>query len=255
MTILLIIIIGLAIGSFINALVYRLNKKLDIIWARSQCPKCKKNLKVSELIPVFSFLIQRGKCRNCKKNISWQYPAVEIITALIFVLIFLIINPQYYDQWVYYLGTTLFSIILITIFIYDFKYYLIPDILVIPGVILAILFSLLSYRLTIWQALLGSIIAGVFFLFLVLISREQWMGWGDVKLSFFIGALLGWPIVIIGLFISFISGAFIGLIMVGMKKKKLKSAVPFGTFLTASTLIAILWGEKLLNWYLGIIGF
>lgn len=255
MIIIFVFIIGLSIGSFINVLVYRLKNKQNIVSGRSKCPNCKKKLGLLELIPIISFFIQGGKCTSCKEKISWQYPLVEISSGILFLIIYLEILPKTFEEWTVVVGYIFFSIFLITIFTYDLKYYLIPDVIVIPGIILAILYSLINYHITIWQSLLGAAIAGGFFLFLVLISQEKWMGWGDVKLGLFIGALLGWPLILLGLFMSFVLGAVVGIGLIIFKKKKMKSALPFGTFLTFSTISVLLWGDKALNWYLNIIGY
>lgn len=251
----IIFVFGLAFGSFVNALVYRIHHKKSIIRGRSKCPQCEKALKPLELIPVISFIMQKGKCKHCRKKISWQYPLTELGTALVFVLIYGVLSPMNIDRWLLTIGYMFFAIFLISIFIYDFKYYLIPDILVVPAIILAVIFSLINSKADILQVLLGSIIAGGFFLILVLVSREKWMGWGDVKLVFFIGALMGWPEVLVGLMLSFVSGAIVGILLIMFKKKGMKSEVPFGTFLCLGTLITMLWGNIIIDWYLNLVGF
>lgn len=255
MIILFVFVIGLCFGSFINALVYRLKYKQSIIKGRSKCPNCQKELGLLELVPIISFVIQKGRCTGCKENISWQYPLVELLSGLLFVIIYLVILPETLEEWIITVGYAFFSIFLIAIFTYDFKYYLIPDVIVIPGIVLAIIFSLISYNITIWKSFLGAAIAGGFFLFLVLVSKEKWMGWGDVKLGLFIGALLGWPLILLGLLMSFVLGAAVGIGLIIFKKKNMKSALPFGTFLTLSAVLVLLWGNRVLDWYLEIIGY
>jgi prepilin signal peptidase PulO-like enzyme (type II secretory pathway) len=144
---------------------------------------------------------------------------------------------------------------LIIIFVYDLKYLLIPDKVVWPGFVLALLFSLINTKVTFWQSILGAALLGGFFLVLILVSRERWMGWGDAKLGLFIGALLGWKVAIFTLFLAFVVGAVIGVVLVAAERKEWKSKVPFGTFMSVSTFVAILWGEEIVGWYLGVLGF
>jgi len=243
---LLIFILGLVVGSFLNVVIIRLETKESILLARSHCPKCKKTLKWYHLVPVFSFLIQKGKCAYCHKKISWQYPILEISTGLLFLII-IIFNLNLF----FYLIITCFLII---IFAYDLKHYIIPDKIIYPAIVIVFIFNLITnYQLPVTSYwLLSAFLASGFFLFLVLISRGKWMGMGDVKLAFFMGLVLGWPNILLALFLSFILGAVIGVALIILKIKKLKSQVPFGPFLVASTFIAMLFGEQIINWYIGL---
>ncbi len=132
---LFVFILGLCAGSFLNCVIYRLEKGKKMT-ARSYCPKCKKQLKWRDLVPVLSFLILKGKCRSCKKPISWQYPAVELATGLIFLLIF---NPELILNTLYLL---LISCFLVIIFVYDLKHYLIPDKVLFPAIVIALIYDL-----------------------------------------------------------------------------------------------------------------
>jgi len=202
-----------------------------------------------DLIPVFSFLFLRGRCRYCKEPISWQYPLVELATGLLFVLTLtklsnatMVVMPGFY-----YFAVICFLII---VFVYDLKHYLIPDTVVYSAIALTFLY-LICCRWDIehiWAAL-G--LAG-FFLVIVLISREKWMGWGDVKLGFLIGLVLGWPATLLAVFLATSLGAIIGVGLILAGKKKMKSEVPFGPFLVAGTLTVLFFGEKIMNWYVQI---
>ena len=250
-------------GSFINALVYRLNLDLSM-WDRSMCPKCNHKLSLLDLIPVFSFLFLKRRCRYCKEKISWQYPVVEFITGVIFLLIVLkfIINYNFINysllQTVDLFSLFIFSIILITIFIYDLKYYIIPDKVLFPGIILGII-ALIFKSIYIWS--LEFIITHAFsiflvfgfFLFLYLVSKGKWIGAGDVKFGILLGLILPWPQGLVMLFFSFVIGAIIGIILLALKKKKRKEKVPMGTFLVIGTFITIFFGEIVLGWYLELI--
>lgn len=241
-----IFLLGLAIGSFLNCVIYRLEAGGSFLKGRSFCPHCKHILSFKDLIPIFSFLFLKGKCRYCGKKISWQYPLVELSTGILFVLIFY--------QTIYDLLTTIYLLLttsfLIIIFVYDLKHYLIPDKIIYPAIVTVFIYNLLNTKYLILNTLPAALGAITFFLAIVLISRCKWMGWGDVKFAFFMGLFLGYPNIFVALFLAFFIGASIGLILIALGKKTLKSEIPFGPFLVSGTFLAIFFGEGIINWYL-----
>ena len=253
-------ILGLLAGSALNCIIYRLKTGENFWWGRSFCPKCRHVLKWYDLVPVFSFLALKGKCRYCRGKISWQYPLVEISTALIFLLIF---NFSAFGGptagWQFYLNliATLYLFItaslLIIIFVYDLKHYIIPDKILFPAIGIVFLYNLiLNSKFLILNSLFSAFGAMAFFLLIFLISKGKWMGFGDVKLAFFMGLFLGYPNVLVALFLAFFFGAIIGIGLILAKKKDFKSEVPFGPFLIIGTFLALFWGDKLINWYLNL---
>jgi leader peptidase (prepilin peptidase)/N-methyltransferase len=242
----LIFAFGTIIGSFLNVVIHRLNTGESILKNRSHCPFCNKKLTWYELIPIISFFIQGGKCRNCEKDISWQYPLVEIFTGLIFVLIFI-------TQYLFINTCFLFviSCFLIVIFAYDLKHYLVADIIIYPAIMVSFLYRLFEASVII-DYILASIIAGGFFLAIVLISKGKWMGIGDIKIGVLMGLILGMPWVLVALSLAFLFGAFVSIVLLVLKKKTLQSEIPFGPFLVFATFIVMFWGETLLNWYLNL---
>jgi len=141
---------------------------------------------------------------------------------------------------------------LIIIFVYDLKYYLIPDKIIYPAIAVTFLYQLFrisDFKLLV-NPLLSALPASLFFLTIVLVSRGKWMGVGDIKLAFFIGLFLGWPNILVALFLAFFIGAIIGVGLIVTGKKTLKSEVPFGPFLVAGTFMAMFWGQNIINWYL-----
>lgn len=256
---LFVFIFGLFIGSFLNCVIYRLDVRrpnLDIVRPnRSFCPQCKHILSWLDLIPVFSFLFLRGKCRYCSKKISIQYPLVEILTGLIFFLIFNFLALPAGGQisifsTIFWLVITSFLII---IFIYDLRHFIIPDTVLFPAIIISIIYHLFSnYQLLMASYLPSAFIASSLFLSIVLISRGKWMGMGDVKLAFLIGLLLGFPKTIVALFFAFLAGAIIGIGLILINKKTLKSEVPFGPFLIAGIYVALFFGKNIIDWYLNL---
>ncbi len=248
---------GLLAGSFLNCVIYRLEQEESFWGGRSYCPSCKKEIFWFDLIPLLSFLFLWGKCRFCEKKISWQYPVVEFLTGIIFLMVFLLLFPQMNSLQdivgaVYVLSI---SLLLILILVYDLKHFIIPDEAVFAGLFLSLLwylFAFFSHIHTFEEVagfLLSSLAASAFFLALFLVTRGKGMGFGDVKFALLMGIFLGYPKIIVALFLSFLIGAIIGTILMAFKKKGLKSEIPFAPFLVAGTFIALFWGDFILTIY------
>ncbi len=265
---LIVFIFGLVTGSFLNVVIYRLDKKESSLRGRSHCPHCNHKLAWYDLIPLFSYLFLRGRCRYCGKKISAQYPLVEMITGILFVLTFnyiSMISGQAYltAEFIFnYLYLLLISSFLIIIFVYDLKHYIIPDEVIYPAIIFASVFYLFSYLVKfnsyiglekfLLNPFLSAIVASFFFFCLWFFSRGTWMGFGDVKLAFLMGLILGWPKIFLALFLSFFIGAIMGVGLILVKRKSVKSQIPFAPFLVGGTFIALFWGDKIINFYLNI---
>ncbi len=296
-----VFVFGLAIGSFLNAFIYRLEVQqglcsapknpttgvasthpLGVTEGRSFCPHCGHTLAWQNLIPLVSFLLLRGKCRYCSKGISWQYPLVEFATAFLFLLIFWSVLPwfcQGVDNLVglsfpqvlelFYLWAI--AALLIGIFVYDLKHYLIPDKMLFPAIGLTLLwrgfeqfeFGILNlFRISdfgFWislpfiQATLAGILASAFFFAIFLFSGGRAMGFGDVKLTVLLGLFVSWPSILVALFFAFSLGAVCGLFLIAFKKKGFKSEVPFAPFLIMGTAIAFFFGPNVVNFYMNLI--
>lgn len=236
-------ILGLMVGSFLNCVIYRLEQGKSFLKGRSFCPNCKHQLSWQDLIPIFSFIILRGHCRYCQKKISIQYPLVEFFTGIIFVLIYLLRSDLLgrSDLLIFNFVVSCFFII---IFVYDLKHYIIPDKVVFPAIGIALIFNFLN--------ILSAVGAAGFFFLIVLISRGKGMGIGDIKLAFLMGLFLGWPNIIVALFLAIFLGAIMGIGLIISGKKTLKSEVPFGPFLTIGVFLALFWGEKIINFYFNL---
>ena len=239
--------------------IFRLRSKESILKNRSHCLFCKRKLTWKELIPVLSFLLQKRKCLGCGKKISWQYPLVEFFTGLIFVFIVWKFFELSFLGIIVVCFLFLVSCFLIVIFVYDLKHYLVADKIIYPAIIAVciwhLLFGIILKNYTSYERLAplyGALAAGGIFLALVLISREKWMGWGDVKIAVFMGLLLGLYKVLLALFLAFLVGAIVSLVLIALKKKKLKSEIPFGPFLALSAFFSLFWGINLIDWYLGL---
>ncbi len=254
-----VFVFGLCIGSFLNCVVYRLEKK-EKLAGRSYCPQCKNTLSWRDLFPVFSFLCLWGKCKYCKTKISWQYPIVEVATGVMFLLIFnFSAQGGLASGWNFLNLAFLFYVaaVLIVIFVYDFKYYIIPDKVLFPAIAITFAYRLfegllISNFTLVGTYLLAILIGSGFFLFIFLISKGRWMGFGDVKLAILMGLLLGFPNILVALFLAFFLGAVIGTIMMIFKEKNLRSELPFAPFLITGTFVALLWGARLVEWYVNL---
>jgi len=270
---LIVFVFGLIVGSFLNCVIYRLKTGGSFLKGRSFCPYCKHELSWQDLIPIFSFLILKGECRYCGEKISIQYPAVETATGLLFLLIF---NPSTKDfllcsaehsrslecfgfQFLTPLYYFIISCFLIIVFVYDLKHFIIPDRVIYLAIIITFLYNIFHSLFIIHnskfliQSLSSAFGAALFFLLIVLVSRGRWMGVGDIKLAFLMGLFLGWPNILVALFLAFFIGAVIGIILMVLKKKNLKSEIPFGPFLVTGTFLALFWGEKIIHWYLNFV--
>jgi len=255
---------GLIVGSFLNCVIYRLHIGKGFLEGRSYCPSCKHILTWQDLIPVLSFLILRGRCRYCKKPISIQYPLVEFTTGILFTfIVFQNITSLFYGSVISSLLNIFFlflvSCFLIIIFVYDLKHYIIPDRVIYPAILaiasrylIADVFLNLYTRNELVNVVYSALGAGAFFLAIVLFSRGKGMGMGDVKLAFFMGLLLGFPNILVALFLSFFIGATVGVILIVLRKRSFKSEVPFAPFLVTGTFLVMFFSEEIID-YLNLI--
>lgn len=244
-------VIGLMVGSFLNVCIYRIPLGGSVVRPRSRCAACNRPLAWYENIPVFSYLALRGRCRTCRTGISLQYPLVEIVTAAAFVM-------EYAA-----LGLTpllpvriAFACVLIVLFGIDLEHHLLPNVITLPALGAGLAASL-ALPPGIKDALIGALVGGgILFLIAEVYFRlrnEEGMGMGDVKMLAMIGAFLGWKLTILTLILASVGGSFAGILLLITQRGNLKAAIPFGTFLAAGALVASLYGEPLVAWYLTLL--
>ncbi len=270
MIILMLAVLGLCFGSFVNALVWRLHeqrqpqakrvaslKELSISKGRSMCPHCQHTLQAIDLLPVVSWLWLRGRCRYCKAPIGWQYPLVELVVAILYV--------GSYIFWPYTLnalGAAAFGcwlvacVRLVALLVYDVRWMLLPNVLVFPLIAVTGLQALLlqvSKGLTVASlvGVLGAVlIGGGLFYILFQVSDGRWIGGGDVKLGWAIGLLVMTPLMAcLVLFMASLLGLLVSLPGVVLKKVNLASRIPFGPYLIAATILVFLFGQPIVDWY------
>jgi prepilin signal peptidase PulO-like enzyme (type II secretory pathway) len=244
------VILGLVVGSFLNVLVLRLQKG-ESLTGRSRCPNCQRQLAWYHNIPVVSFVCLRGRCGFCRQPIAWQYPMVELAAGLLFGLGALKFGSADLLWLFTYFAVVAWSLAL---FVYDYKYQLLPDSLTLTG---AVILGILNWwrGAPVTSLLLGAIVAAGFFAVQFWLSRGRWIGAGDIRLGIFMGLALGWPLTGVALVLAYWLGAAVGISLVLSGRRDFHSALPFGTFLTAATVVTFLWGNGLLDWYFKLLGF
>jgi leader peptidase (prepilin peptidase)/N-methyltransferase len=240
-------LMGLVLGSFLNVVIYRLPLRQSLVSPPSRCRKCGYSLRWFDNIPVLSWLMLGGKCRQCRDPISAQYPIVELITGALFVLV------AWMTPDVLLLVSRLVLVcILIVLFGIDFEHQILPNAITLPGIVIGLIFNLATPP-GIVDALIGAVLGGGILYGIAaayyLVRREEGLGMGDVKMLAMIGAFLGWKAVLVTLVLSSFSGALIGLALIAVQRKGMRVAMPFGTFLAAGALAAMLVGDPLIAWY------
>ncbi|HOB08472.1 MAG: prepilin peptidase [Limnochordia bacterium] len=223
-------VLGLVFGSFINVLIWRIPRRESIVFPGSHCPDCGKTLSARELIPVVSYLIQKGKCIHCGRRISWQYPAVELITAVGFAFY------QWREpSWAALVSKLILFSLLIVAAAIDLRHKRLPNVITIPGMVLGMILAFAGWSVPIGSSLLGLMVSGGLLMAIALLTKG--MGMGDVKLAALIGAFIGpWP-ALASIFIASLAGAVVGSIYLLITKQGRKTPIPFGPFLAFGALI------------------
>lgn len=249
MTIVFTFLFGAMVGSFLNVCIHRLPKEESIVVPRSRCPACQSPIRAWDNIPLLSFILLRGHCRSCGHPISWRYPLVEALTALLFVLT------------VARFGVTLKSAFLlaflcglVVVSFIDLDHQIIPNVITLPGIPLGFIGGLLVREPPLLDRLIGTL-AGAGFLYLVLfyggvLYGQEAMGEGDLNLIALVGAFLGWKAVVVTILIACVVGSAVGLGLMALKRLGRRQHIPFGPFLALGAVVGLFWGERLLGWYL-----
>jgi len=271
MEIVFLVLLGLCFGSFVNALVWRIhvqskggkskkNAEYSISKGRSMCVHCKHVLAAKDLIPIFSWIYLRGKCCYCGKQISWQYPMVEAVTALLFVISYLFWPYEIAGIGVVSFAAWLMILVgLVALLIYDIKWMLLPNRIIfflywLAGVYVVARVVESSSLSSVSDYAMGVVIGGGIFYLLFQISSGRWIGGGDVKLGFLLGALVGSGyFALLLLFIASVLGSLYSLPLLAAKKANKSSRIPFGPFLIISAIVVVLFGNSLTDMYVDYI--
>jgi leader peptidase (prepilin peptidase)/N-methyltransferase len=246
-----IVLFGLAWGSFLNVVIYRLPRGQSLMRPPSSCPRCRTRIKPYDNIPVLSYIILRGKCRSCGLKISPAYPLVEAITPLCFLLL--------YGQSAlsfHFFASCLFTSALIVLCFIDFNHQILPDEITLPGLALALVYSGFRPDLDLRQALVGAIVGAGFLLVIYalywLLRKKEGLGMGDVTMMLLVGAYLGWMRAFLTLLLASFAGALVGIFLLSFRKKNLQFSLPFGTFLAPAAFVALVWGDRIIRAYLSL---
>ena len=246
-------IFGLLIGSFINCWAWRLHQE-ESLMNRSYCPRCRHQIRWYDNIPLLSFLLLKGRCRDCKKAISWQYPAVEFLTALLFAAAWLFFGA---NVWLF-LQSLIVITILILVLIFDARWFLIPVNVLIGGLLFVFLFGYLGSSLGFWgylgAFLSGALVAALFFALQYILTRGRGLGEGDIWLGAFLGgAFADLGQLFVALILAYFVGALVSLFLLLKGKKKWSSRLPLGIFLVIGALVAWFFGKAISTWYLALL--
>jgi len=247
----IIFVIGAVIGSFLNVCIYRVPRNLSIISPASRCPSCNMPIKFYDNIPFLSYILLGGKCRVCKAGISFRYPLVELLNAVLFV--FVVWRFGFAWHTVIY-GILCSALVVITFIDLDFQ--IIPDVITLPGIFIGIVAgSLLMPDPFIRNSLLGfkasviGLLAGGGLFYAIAVLSRGGMGGGDIKMMAMVGALMGWKSVLLTIFLGSLTGAVFGIFLMISKGKGRKTKIPFGPFLALGTVITLFYGQEIFSWY------
>ncbi len=258
--------LGAAIGSFLNVVIYRTVRNQSWVRGRSKCDSCRKQLKWYDNIPLVSYFLIRGKCRYCKAVLSLSHPVIECMSGTLFVWWFwmgslffrLTQHPFSVIQPMFWLVV---GLCLLVIFFADLRYLIIPDEAVGLLTVLTLLYRIgltlanVMRPIDFVYTILGALVVSSFFYFLYWVTKGKGMGFGDVKFTVPFALLLGWPNVFLGTLLAFLFGAIVGLVLMFCKKKKFGQGqtVPFGPFLVMSTIVTLVFGTQVWQWYLNLL--
>ena len=250
----LMFLLGICLGSFLGVVLYRLRRGDSALKGRSVCDHCRKQIAWYDNIPLLSFFLLGGRCRYCRKPINPEYPLIEFLVGVQFVWVYWLLKINFnWFNWVegwYSFGLLVYWLVLfsglLALAIFDWKYRLIPDQILMPLIVIAGLRLFISHQWPVLLAALGSMawLGGLHYL-----TRGKGMGWGDVKLAFLMGLVLGWPLILVAYFVAFLTGSLAGVILVIVRRKSLKTKIAFGPFLVLGLILAKLWGWSIWRWY------
>jgi leader peptidase (prepilin peptidase)/N-methyltransferase len=247
LTLVLVAAAGLAFGSFFNVVIYRLPRGLNVSRPPSSCPACRARIKPYDNVPVLSYLLLGGRCRACGARISIVYPAVELLTAVGFVLVY--VNAGRALSVEFFAGCVFAGALIVLGFI-DYLDGVLPDVITLPGFALSLAYAAWRDDLTVLEALIGAAVGAGFLLIFYFIWRfflkKEGLGLGDVTMMLMVGAFLGWQRTFLTLLLSSLVGSIVGITLVAFRGRNLQSELRYGAFLAPAAFAAMIWGNGIL---------
>jgi leader peptidase (prepilin peptidase)/N-methyltransferase len=273
-----VFVFGLLIGSFLNVVIYRLPLGESIVFPGSHCPACNAEIKWYDNIPVVSYaILLRGRCRSCRAHISAIYPAVELLVACLYVVLFLIHKDQIVNgSWLPLIADIVFVSLIVPLVFIDLHHTLLPNAITYPGLVLLLVLRAVApdpwilshtprlfglggaplWAVSLFSSLLGALVGGGT-LWLVReayyrLRHVEGMGLGDVKMMLMVGAFLGWQLTLLTIFIGSLLGSLVGVLLISLRGGSMKMQIPFGVFLGPAAIIALFAGQQFIAWYVGM---
>ncbi len=238
-TLTIVFIVGLCVGSFLNVVIYRWGSEetpTQSLMGRSFCPNCRHQLSWLDNIPLLSFLLLRGRCRYCKKSISPFYPVVELTTAIVFVIIIF----NFLGALFLTLYSIFFASAFIVLFFSDLRFGILPDKITYPAIIISVIYRVIYHFSTMPVDIAAATIAATIFWLIIKLTKERGMGYGDVKLALLMGLVLGWPKILYSLWFGFILGGIFSAGLLLLKRKKFGETIPLGPFLILGLILSLI---------------
>jgi leader peptidase (prepilin peptidase)/N-methyltransferase len=245
------LVTGMVVGSFLNVCICRLPKGESVVTPPSHCPGCDYRIRWYDNIPLFSYLLLRGRCRGCGSRISLQYPLVELLNGLLTLALFVRFGPT-----LAFLVLFLFCSSLVVITFIDIEHQIIPDVISLTGIVAGFVLSFFIQGHSWLNSLLGILLGGGSLLLVAYgyqwLTGKEGMGGGDIKLLAMMGAFLGWKSIPFIIFASSLVGSVVGVSIMLVQKKDSKLAIPFGPYLAFGAVLYIFYGRQIIQWYLAI---
>ncbi|MFA6017817.1 MAG: prepilin peptidase [Patescibacteria group bacterium] len=257
------LVLGLACGALVNTFLLRTPDGLRFTAGRRKCVTCARPMHAKDHFPLVSYIVLQAKCRACKSIIPWQYPALEIAMGILFVgfawqifsgdvsIPFFARDAS--DVIALFIRNGILAMLLLPIFMFDWRASIIPDRLAIPAMVIVLTMNV-AMGVDPTTMLFGGFSLGAFFALQYLVSRGTWVGGGDIRLAMVIGFLLGPELGTLALLFSYVLGSIAGLYLIFVRRRDMRSHVPFGTFMVIGTYLSLFFGARVIDWYLGILG-
>jgi leader peptidase (prepilin peptidase) / N-methyltransferase len=245
-------LLGALIGSFLNVCIYRLPRQESIAWPGSHCPKCSHPIAWYDNIPILSYFTLTGRCRHCTGRIPFRYPLVEILNASGYIGLLWVFGPSWVTvaYWLFYSA-------LLVVAGTDLSHKIIPNAVTFPGIIVGIVCAATILPIGFLDSLLGILVGGGILWLLAWASPylfgKEGMGGGDIKLLGMIGAFLGWKPAVMTIMVGSLLGSLVGITLIAAQVIKREDYIPFGPFLVCGALVALFFGQSILDWYQGLL--